>query len=152
MLQNHTLRFKCKRLFCCIYNKCHSKKTTSQMLYNVIYINTPISKKVWKFAVYLPAQTSWYSIKNQYQAKLSTLKDKYGEPKSSYENFINPYYEGDGYEMSAVTLDKVNYSAFWDNGISIEISKYKQVKICYENAENSALDDTEKTKIESKVF
>lgn len=123
--------------------------------YEINVVNTPITKKVWKFAVYLPEQTSWYSLKGVYEKYLKVLEDKYGSPSKSYNFFSSPYYEGDGYEMSAIRIEKCNYFAYWEElptQISIEISKFKQVRISYENVVNSALDDKEKAKINSNVF
>ena len=34
--------------------------------YDVLVCSTPITKKVWKIAVYLPEQNSWYDLKNTY--------------------------------------------------------------------------------------
>jgi len=115
-------------------------------------VNSPTTSIVWKFAIYLPKQDSWYSIKSQYNSYLNTLTEKYGEPTNSYNNFINPYYEGDGYEMSAIAIDKCNFISFWNNGTSIKISKFKQVQISYENAINSAIDDEEKKALNNKIF
>jgi hypothetical protein len=36
------------------------------------------------------------------------LRSKYGKGES-YEDFESPYYEGDGYEMTAVRIGKCNY-------------------------------------------
>jgi len=112
---------------------------------------TPQSKKCWAFNVYLPEQTSWYDIKKEYNDYLDILIDKYGQPNNKYNFFSSPYYEGDGYEMSALRLEKCTYAAFWDF-VSIQISKFKQVKIHYENATNAALDDEEKKKINLNNF
>lgn len=116
-------------------------------------VATPITKTVWKFAVYLPKQTNWYSIKNEFYEYRKTLMSKYGEPTKDYNFFSNPYYEGDGYEMSAISLDKCSYLSFWDEqSVSIYISKFKQVCITYESKTNSALDDEEKEKVKTKSF
>lgn len=112
---------------------------------------TTTSNKCWALMVYLPEQTNWYDIKRQYNEYLQILIDKYGKPNSSYDFFSSPYYEGDGYEMSALALGKCTYAAFWEKQY-IQISKFKQVKIQYENPENSALDDKEKEKNNKKVF
>lgn len=113
--------------------------------------NTQISKKVLRFTVYLPKESSWSVLKETYNTFLSVLTSKYGEPNSSYANFVDPYYEGDGYEMSAIELDKCNYSAFWDN-ISIDISKYKQVRFYYENPINVALSEQENNTINRGIY
>jgi hypothetical protein len=110
---------------------------------------TPVSKVCWAFTVFFPEQTSWHRIKSQYNEYLDILVDKYGTPDNRYNFFSSPYYEGDGYEMSAIRLEKCTYAAFWPN-VSIQISKYKQVKIHYENLTNANLDDEEKKKMNMK--
>jgi hypothetical protein len=113
---------------------------------------TPISKLVWGFFVFLPEKTSWYSLKAEYQEYLDLLTEKYGEPKDKYNFFSTPYDEGDGYELQAVELEKCSYSAFWEKYYSIKITKWKQVKIAYENEINSALDDKETKQINKNAF
>ena len=115
---------------------------------------TPTTKIVWKFAVYLPKQTLWTSLKSEYEEYLDLLTKKYGKPKSTYNFFSSPYKEGDGYEMTAVAVEKCTYSAFWPGnlGLYIEISKWKQVKINYENRTNSALSKIEQDEIKNKIF
>ena len=117
-------------------------------------VSTPTTKIVWKFAVYLPEQLSWTSLKSEYEEYLDVLTRKYGVPEKTYNFFSSPYKEGDGFEMTAVEVDKCVYSAFWpDNlGLFIEISKWKQVKITYENRINSALDTKERDEIKNKIF
>lgn len=113
---------------------------------------TPKTKIAWKFVVYLPEQYNWFDIKKQYLEYLEMLTSKYGEPKSTYDFFSDPYYEGDGFEMSAVKLDKCNYAAYWEEKYSIEISKFSQVRISYENPVNSAIFSNEKMEIEKATF
>lgn len=112
---------------------------------------TPISGKCWALTVYLPVQTSWYSLKQEYNEYLTFMIGKYGRPNAIYDLFIDPYYEGDGYELSAVRLEKCKYAAFWDK-YSIEISRYLQVKIQYENTINSGLLDIERERVNKRVF
>jgi hypothetical protein len=54
--------------------------------------------------------------------------------------------------MSAIILDKCNYITIWGNGTTIQISKFKQVRITYENADNSVIDDEEKKALNNKIF
>lgn len=110
---------------------------------------SPISKIVWKIVLYLPERNSWYSLKTEYNYYLSSLMKKYGTPLYIFNNFVTPYSEGDGNEMKAVEEDKSNYSAHWDL-LKISISEWKQVRIAYENPVNSALDDMENEKINSR--
>jgi len=119
--------------------------------YEVVIVNTPTTKKVWKIGLYLSKQDDWYDIKATYEKFYNMLVEKYGEPNSSYTGFSSPYYEGDGYEMSAVGLNKCNYSAFWDF-VYIEISQFKQVYLSYENAVNSELNTVENKNIDNKNF
>ena len=114
-------------------------------------VATPTTHTVWKYVVYLPKNDSWYSIKNEFYEYRKTLVSKYGLPSKDYSFFSSPYYEGDGYEMSALTLGKCSYYSFWDE-LSISISKFKQVCISYESKANSKLDDEESEKLKSKSF
>ena len=115
---------------------------------------SPITKTVWGYRVFLPKQSTWSYIKSDYEKYLGILTEKYGSPEKSYNFFSSPYDEGDGYEMTAVAVDKCTYAAFWtkEQGVRIKISKYKQVQISYENAKNSELDDAETKSINTKVF
>ena len=115
---------------------------------------TPTTKIVWKFAVYLHKQTLWTSLKSEYEEYLDLLTKKYGEPEQKYNFFSSPYKEGDGYEMTAVAVEKCTYSAFWPEnlGLYIGISQWKQVKITYENITNSALSKKEQDEIKNKIF
>jgi len=117
---------------------------------------TPKSKQVFKMSIYFGEQDSWKSIKSQYQRLLDMLTEKYGQPDANYDGFKSPYYEGDGYEMSAITLDKCNYSAYWLNkgnlSLSIEITKFKEVRIAYENVTNMQLYKKEKAEQDKKIF
>lgn len=112
----------------------------------VLVLATKKTNIVWKVAIYLPEETIWSSIKYDYLKLKEQFITKYGTGKS-YEYFSNPYYEGDGYEMQAVKLEKCNYITFWEKpegSISLKISKYEQIAVSYEDTINSALDDKEK--------
>jgi hypothetical protein len=113
---------------------------------------SPKSNIAWKFVVYLPKQSDWYALKNEYNKYLDLLTEKYGKPSSLYSTFLSPYYEGDGYEISAVGIDKCLFSAFWNASYSLEISKYKQVKITYENTKNSEISAKETNQIDNANF
>lgn len=117
----------------------------------IIIINSPISKLVWKLTVYFPEEVGWYSLKSCYFKYLDVLKEKYGEPESSYSNFVSPYYEGDGYEMSAVSLKKCNYCAFWGDMV-LSISEFKQVSVMYQNNENAEISQREHKKMNLDIY
>jgi hypothetical protein len=100
-------------------------------------IVTPKTKQVYKMTVYFQESKTWFDIKNKYNEYVSLFTEKYGEPSGEYKKFAPPYEEGDGYEMSALGLGKIQYFTLWigkDNlNLAVEISEYKQVKLVYEN-------------------
>jgi hypothetical protein len=126
--------------------------------YNVeVYIyTTPKSKKVCKIVAFLDEQKNWYTIKGEYERFAQIITDKYGAADSKYNSFSTPYEEGDGYEMTAVAVEKCTYASYWFNrsntSIAVEISKYKQVKLAYENDEAMKLRKTELSTLESSSF
>lgn len=96
------------------------------------------TNKIAKVVIYLPKKSSWSSLKRNYEDLQSTYEAKYGATKNNFHFFSKPYYEGDGYEMLAVKSEKCYYACIWElDGyfISVEISKYQQVKITYEDTE-----------------
>lgn len=117
----------------------------------VIILSSPITKTVFKIAVYLPKQNEWESIKSEYEDYLRTLTAKYGTPNNSFNFFGSPYKEGEGDEMNAITMEKCFYSAYWNN-VSISISEYKQVSIVYENSKNFEIRDREVAKLKKDAF
>ena len=93
------------------------------------------TKQVWKVIVDFPKQSSWYSLKGQYNSLKESYTAKYGEPKS-YEFFSSPYEEGDGYEMTAVGVEKCSYASFFKTtqcNIVLKIDKDKCVEVQYED-------------------
>lgn len=117
---------------------------------------TPISKKVWKVVVYLPEYKTWHGLKGSFTDHYNLLVSKYGEPKVSLTDFDYPYEEGDGYEISAVKLEKCRYAAYWESinntNIGIAISEFACVKITYENSVNANLMSNELDKKNRQVF
>lgn len=113
----------------------------------------PTTKIVWKVAIYFPEYdytSNWYTIKNDYNTLKDQLKNKYGNYTNDYNFFSSPYKEGDGYEITAIKVNKCTFYTSWeqkDNAISIEISKLLSIKLCYENTINSKISQTEKEKI-----
>lgn len=105
-----------------------------------VFVFSTLDKScIFKVSVYLPVKTIWGDLKSCYNGMLDSYKDKYGEPKDDFKFFSTPYYEGDGYEMTAVEIEKCFYAAIWElryGNILMEISKYKQVRIVYEDENN----------------
>lgn len=117
---------------------------------------TPKTKKIFKMVAYFEKETSWLSLKSTYSTFYEILSNKYGDPDDKYARFLDPYYEGDGYEMQAVSLDKTLFAAYWfkrDNlTVGVEISKYEQVKLIYENNLMMEIRNKEQADIDSKAF
>lgn len=121
----------------------------------VFIFSTPTTKKVYRISVYFPKKTAWYSLKANYVDLVRSLTEKYGESERTLESFDTPYYEGDGYEMSAVELDKANYASLWNLPnltLFIEITKFKQVRITYENVKNNDLNKSEETRVNNNIL
>jgi hypothetical protein len=122
-----------------------------------LYIfTTPKSKKVCKMVAFLEEDISWRSLKSNYTKFYDIFLQKYGEPDSKYDFFSKPYFDGDGYELQAVRLEKATFAAYWfkrDNLTTcVEISKYNQVKLIYENNLMMGIKDREQSEIESNSF
>ena len=104
---------------------------------------TPNSKIVRSVSVYLPAEkNSWYSLKSDYTKSVEAFTNKYGKPTNQYSFFSKPYYEGDGYEMTGVKNEKCNFLSLWEvekGTMGVEITKYCQVRIGYEDEANTIL-------------
>ena len=121
----------------------------------ILVVNSPTTKIVWKVAIYFPEYdytSSWYTIKNDYNTLKEQLKNKYGNYSNDYNFFSTPYKEGDGYEIQAIKMNKCTYYTLWeqkDNAVSIEISKLLSIKLIYENIINSKISKIEKEKIVS---
>lgn len=119
-------------------------------------ITTPKTKLVCKATVYLPVNNNWYSLKADYERYVSLFEEKHGEPNDSYHFFKRPYYEGDGYEMTAVATENAVYASYWmsRNNLTtaVTISKYKQIEFTYENDRNMEIKSKEESSIESLSF
>ena len=100
------------------------------------------SKTVWKVVAQLPSQSSWSSVKSRYRDFKEKYTTKYGEPFKNFEFFTDSYYEGDGYELQAMKLEKGYYSTYWktERGfivVSIDASSNSNgwVRLAYEDKE-----------------
>lgn len=112
----------------------------------IFILASPKTKYVWKVLVKLPEETSWYSLKSDYFKYKKAYTEKYGK-STDYEFFSKPYYEGDGYELQALRMDKCSYSAFFntDNGsLSVSIGKEGCIQLSYEDKENANKRSNEK--------
>jgi hypothetical protein len=115
----------------------------------VFILVTQKSKLVWKVVVKFPERVSWSSLKSDYSSFKESYTEKYGVPQV-YEYFTSPYYEGDGYELQALKLEKCTYASIFKTslgGILLEITDDKCVQVSYEDAINVEIKSKEKETI-----
>lgn len=115
----------------------------------LLVVGSRNSNIVWKVKVYLPKRTTWSSLKREYSELKDQYVSKYDKGKS-YEFFSSPYKEGDDYEMQALRLEKCTFATYFNvegGSIELEISKYGQIGISYEDEINSNKDTEEKKAI-----
>lgn len=113
----------------------------------------PNSKgNVYMVAVVFPDERSWASIKSSFLDYCSILTEKYGTPIAKLRQFSSPYYEGDGYEISAFHQDKATWVNMYetDNGsVTVGIkpgSTYKAASLIlfYTDTANKNVEDQAK--------
>jgi hypothetical protein len=105
---------------------------------------------VWKVVVSFDQLDSWTSLKSVYNDYIDLFSKKYGRPKR-IETFKSPYYEGDGYELQALRLEKCIYFTYFETplgDISIEISNDAKIKLSYEDKINLDLKHTEQNSLD----
>ena len=106
---------------------------------------TPKTNLFYRANIFFNEHTSWYSLKSEFLEVVKYYKAKYKSISSS-RTFIDTYYEGDGYELQGVSMDKCfYYERFEAEGgkISIEISDMKRVQIRYEDKNNAKKNEQE---------
>lgn len=106
---------------------------------------TPKTNLFYRANIFFNEHTSWYSLKSEFLEVVKYYKAKYKSISSS-RTFIDPYYEGDGYELQGVSMDKCfYYERFEAEGgkISIEINDMKRVQIRYEDKNNAKKNEQE---------
>ncbi len=111
----------------------------------VLVSTTPKSKEVYRISVLFEKQNNWYTLKSDYKELKSLLKTKYNVKPNSRESFIDPYYEGDGYELSATSNGKCFYFSTYklDNGeITLAILD-RRIIIDYEDNIGNSLNEQE---------
>jgi hypothetical protein len=68
---------------------------------------------VWRIVLDYDLKTeNWYVLKDKFSELEGILRQKYIF-KSELKNFLYPYEEGDGPEMTAISLDKYFYYTIW---------------------------------------
>lgn len=122
-----------------------------------LYIfSSPKSRVVYRVQIFFSKKNVWDDLTAEFDYMLDVLEEKYGQKSTEYKKFDKPYYEGDGYEMTALGADKVTWKAFWLNKVNtsvmLEISSYKQVSVTIENQNNYEIYKRERQAIEKSAF
>jgi hypothetical protein len=83
-----------------------------------------------------------HRARDAYASMQQFLTRKYGPPHKVYEVFQEPYFDGDGYEETAISVGKATFSTFWPrpNGAAlyVEITEELTVSISYESPDWAA--------------
>lgn len=109
-------------------------------------VATPKTKTIWKVVVTTKKYTSWSSIKADFEEYKEIYTKKYGKPANDYHFFSRPYYEGDGYEMQALKLEKCTYATVFkipEGGIMIKMTKWGDISFSYEDNVNVKIKNSE---------
>ncbi len=124
----------------------------------IIVVGTPATRITCRVVVSLPSKQVWYNLKSEYEDYKQKLTKKYGRPES-YEYFMDPYSEGDGYELTALFSEHCHYMSFFKeqqviNGtvadigtIVLKLSTDARVSLTYEDTINSDKGENEKNAI-----
>ena len=99
----------------------------------IVFKNSEVTNQVGAVVVFFEEKSSWASLKAQYLLFKKNLAEKYVMGLSD-EYFDSPYYEGDGFEMSAVKLGKCHYDTKFEDKrgfIILSISEDGEVSILY---------------------
>lgn len=108
----------------------------------VLAMGTEKSNTVYMVIVQFSKQTTWSSLKGQYMDFKESLTVKYGAPTTCTEEFYDPYYEGDNYEMQAVSREKCKYTSFFESqhgNVMLTISDDKCVTLLYVDNDGHAI-------------
>lgn len=111
----------------------------------IILHATPKSNNIYKVSIFFDEEKSWYGLKSEFLNIVKSYRTKY-KCIDSGRTFLEPYYEGDGFELQGVAKDKCCYfDKYQTEGgtIYIEISDLKCIKIQYKDSFNSKLNEKE---------
>ena len=95
--------------------------------------------QTYSVSVFTPEALTWWSVKADYDRIKEMLKKKYGRPSSSMEVFSDPYNEGDGYELTALSTGNAMFFTSYssnDGDITLHIIRGAQLLIEYKDKRN----------------
>ena len=103
------------------------------------------TKQTYRIDVYLPEQSTWRGILNQYNRIVNDYRTNstytFDENNATFES---PYRDGGGNEVEAVRDGKVNYYTYFNYSgglVKIQISRYMQVEISFFDVANYPFED-----------
>ena len=110
---------------------------------------TPKSKIVYSVMVFFQEHHIWYTLKDEYEKVKAQLTRKYGTPES-YEYFLDPYYEGDGSELTALYSSHCKYLSVFKTNVGqiiVNMTSDAKVTIAYQDTINNSIKDAENESI-----
>ena len=81
------------------------------------------------------------SLRDTYTQIRNVLVKKYGTPEKTVERYLEPFHEGDGYEMEAIRAGKAQFATRWlDSGetLVVNITPDLNVAVTYESPDWAA--------------
>lgn len=77
---------------------------------DIVIFTTSRSRTVYQVTVMFAENYTWSSLKSKYNRLKEQLSKKYNVKPAPIEIFLDPYYEGDGYELQALKKGKCFYT------------------------------------------
>lgn len=117
----------------------------------VIVIGTPKTSQVCKVIAFTSPTNNFTTLTNTFDNIYGLLESKYGKSDDDCVDFFqSPYERHDGYEITAIQVGKyVRMCGFADKepnlSVFVAIEEEPQVKIIWENKQNMALVEKERT-------
>jgi len=114
---------------------------------DVAVMGSEKTQTVCMVIVLFEKEDSWSLIKGMFNDYKELFTKKYGEPYNDSHFFSKPYYEGDGYELSALRHGKCTYSTTWNTEhgvIVLNMAKECNITIGYSDKVNVEIRNKEK--------
>ena len=135
------------------------KGTLNNESVKLLIAGTPTTKLTKKIVVLYPEETSWYGLVEKYDEVVNRVTLKYGAPDQTHRFFSDPYELGDGYEMTAVAVDKCFYMCVWEANetypnqtLAVRINSVGKVALVYENNAMMEKSDQEQEALDKNTY
>lgn len=107
--------------------------------------STPETNNIYMVNIVFDEENSWYSLKSEFLNIVKSYRAKY-KCIDSGRTFLEPYYEGDGFELQGVAKDKCCFFDKYEaegGTIYVEISDMRRIFIKYIDTFNSKRNERE---------